>query len=173
MRAPRKLWRIGITALILSLIALGLNMVPATGGAQGGSQRELTILMGDFFFQVQGFVPNLPITLQVATPYKLTFKNVGNAVHRIKFGRGIDIEEGVPFDYVEQLFEDVNVRVRGATPAGNFKIDMQRFSELEVDPGVELIVEFTLPQSKQGEWEIGCFVTAHYEAGMFTKLIVQ
>lgn len=173
MRNHAGFWRIGPIVLVLSLVGFGWTTVPTVGGTQGTLQTQLTVLMGEFFFQAEGAPQNAPITLNVAVPYRITFKNVGKAVHRVKFGRGLVVEEGVPFSYTEDLFEGVKVRVQGKTSSGSFKIDMERFSELEIEPGVELEALFTLPQSKQGEWELGCFVIGHYEQGMKTKLIIQ
>ncbi len=169
----RRFLQVAAIALVGLLFVVGPGFMPGTSKSQGSIEREITILMGDQFFQVQGAAPNIPINLEVAVPYLITFKNVGKAVHRVKFGRGVEIEEGEPFTYVEDLFEGVKATASGETATGRFSIDMERFSELQVDPGVELTIEFTLPQSKKGEWEIGCFFPGHYDAGMFAPLTVQ
>ncbi|GBD11912.1 hypothetical protein HRbin23_01595 [bacterium HR23] len=59
---------------------------------------------------------------------------------------------------------------------GNAKAEVggAMFDELEVEPGVKDIwVRITIPEEMKGEWEIGCFVPGHYEAGMHTTLIVE
>lgn len=159
--------------LITAVLLLGMFFSPSLFGFQTSLETERTIEMGEMFFKEEGAEKNAPIVLKVAVPYKITFKNAGSLLHRVKFGSGLVVEEGVPFDYVSALFEGVNVQVSGTTPEGDFKIKMDDLDELDLDPGVEIIIEFTLPQNKRGEWEMGCFVIGHYEAGMNTRLIVE
>lgn len=44
---------------------------------------------------------------------------------------------------------------------------------MEVEPGGFASVTFALPADRRGEWEIGCFVPGHYEAGMKATLVVR
>lgn len=159
--------RLGLLLVVLAVIASSI------GWAQG-LERQLTITMGEFYFQVQGQGRNEAISLEVAVPYRVTFKNEGNVVHRVKFGRGLIVEEGVPYAYAENLFNDVPLRVEGITESGaDFRVTTNQMIELDLEPGGEIAVVFTLPQSAQGTWELGCFVIGHYEAGMRANLIVQ
>lgn len=157
---------------VLVLIAAVVFMGNAMSTAQG-FETELTILMGEFFFQLEGQAPNEPIQLETAVPYRITFKNVGNAVHRVKFGRGLIVEEGVPFEYAENLFDNVPLRIEGMANDTIFRVNTDRLLELDLEPGGELDIVFTLPQDAAGEWELGCFVVGHYEAGMLTALVVN
>jgi uncharacterized cupredoxin-like copper-binding protein len=44
----------------------------------------------------------------------------------------------------------------------------------EVDPGVrDVWIRMNVPASFKGEWELGCFIEGHYEAGMLAKLIIE
>jgi len=155
--------------IIIGVLLLGPNL----GNAQG-FQREMTILMGEFFFQVEGQDRNETIVLESGVPYRVTFRNVGNTVHRVKFGRGLIIEEGVPFAYTENLFDDVPLQIEGVSAGDiDFRVLTDRLLELDLDPGGEMDIVFTLPQNAQGAWELGCFVIGHYEAGMLAPLTVQ
>ncbi len=153
-----------VLLLILALSSWGLSQ---------GLERQLTIEMGEMYFQGAGQAQNEAISLDVGVPYRITFRNVGDEVHRVKFGRGLIVEEGVPFAYAENLFTKVPVKVQGlgATPA--FRIITNELIELDLEAGQEVEVLFTLPSSALGNWELGCFVIGHYEAGMRTDLNVR
>ena len=44
---------------------------------------------------------------------------------------------------------------------------------VENQPGETHLMSFTLPESRRGEWNTGCFLPGHYDAGMHGKLIVE
>jgi len=157
----------------LNAVVLTLAFMVASIGWAQGFERELTITMGEFFFQAEGQEQNETIVLETAVPYRVTFKNVGNTIHRVKFGRGLVVEEGVPFDYTEHLFTNIPLRIEGFNNDAEFRVNTNQLLELDLEPGSELVVVFTLPQGAQGNWELGCFVIGHYEAGMRTDLVVE
>lgn len=144
-----------------------------------GLESELTIRMGEMYFQLEGQEENEPIVLEAGVPYRVTFVNEGDTVHRVKFGRGVTAEEGVPYDYVENLFDGVFTRAAGMAGGRQLAVDTDRLLELDVDPGAVVLFTFTLPTSTRGEWEIGCFVPGsqdgpnHYIAGMRAPLIIE
>ena len=123
-------------------------------GHQHEEEIELKILVGEFFFQVEGQEKNAPLVLETGTEYELVFKNVGVVLHEVILGREVKLEEGRAVGYQERLLEDVEV-------------------ETQLGPGVELRVAFTLPDERAGEWEIGCFIPGHYEAGMHAPLSIK
>lgn len=138
-----------------------------------GFELDITVEMGEMFFQQQGMEQNAPIVLETGVPYRLTFTNVGTMVHRVKFGRGLVIEEGVPFEYTENLFTDMAVKILGIDDLAGMRVIADQLIELDLDAGKSVVVMFTLPVSKAGSWELGCFVIGHYEAGMRAPLMVQ
>ncbi|HKZ50894.1 MAG TPA: sulfocyanin-like copper-binding protein [Dehalococcoidia bacterium] len=94
--------------------------------------------------------------------------NEGSVTHELAIGRNAKkASEG--FEYGEALkvptdlffyYGDQKVEVEGA-----------EFGEVEVDPGMrDMWIRGTFPK---GEWELGCFVEGHYEAGMKAKLIFE
>ena len=123
-------------------------------GHQHGEVIELKISVGELFFQVEGQEKNSPLVLETGTEYELVFKNVGMVLHEVILGRQMKLEQGMAAGYQELLLEDVEV-------------------ETLLEPGVELRVAFTLPDEKAGEWEIGCFIPGHYEAGMHAPLSIK
>ena len=167
----RKTLTLLIAALVAALLALPVF-------AQG-LEREITILMGEMYFQVEGQEPNATIELETGVPYRITFENVGEVVHRVKFGRGVVAEEGSPYAYVEDLFSDIRVRVVGTSGEQQFAVDTDFLAELDLEPGATVEMVFTLTSDKQGEWELGCFVPStannpnHWLAGMRAPLVVR
>jgi uncharacterized cupredoxin-like copper-binding protein len=46
-------------------------------------------------------------------------------------------------------------------------------AEVEVEPGGQVLLRLHVPEDATGEWEMGCFLTGHYEAGMHGTLVVE
>ncbi len=161
-------------AVFVAAAALVLSAAMAQG-----LEQTLTVQMGEMYFQVEGSAPNAAIELETGVPYTITFENVGAVTHKVQFGRGVLVEEGVPFAYGEDLFDGVRVRVVGTSGEQQFAIESNYLFELDVDPGATVEMSFTLPNSAQGAWEIGCFVPStatapnHYVAGMRAPLLVN
>lgn len=164
--------------LTILIVALVVAFAASPAIAQG-LEREFTILMGEMYFQVEGEQQNAPIELEAGAPYRITFENVGDMVHRVKFGRGVVAEEGSPYAYVEDLFSYTRVRVIGTSGEQQFAVDTDFLGELDLEPGATVEMVFTLTNDKQGEWEIGCFVPStattpnHWMAGMRAPLNVR
>ena len=161
------------------LIAALLTALLASPAFAQGLERELTILMGEMYFQVEGQEANAPIDLETGVPYRITFVNEGDVVHRVKFGRGVVAEEGSPYAYAEDLFSYTRVRVIGTSGEQQFAVDTDFLGELDLQPGASVEMVFTLSNDKKGEWEIGCFVPStannpnHWLAGMHAPLVVR
>lgn len=175
-----------IAVLALGMIAFGLGLgsnwqpvivsADEEHGDEGHASNEVTleILMGEFFFQVEGQEPGSQIVLDAGVKYSIKFENQGAIEHEAMFGNGLNEEHPGEFHgYLFNLFEDVEVEFKGEINGETFRIEAANLNEIELMPGQSLIVEFTLPESKRGIWEIGCFVAGHYEAGMNAFLIVE
>lgn len=158
--------------LLWVLFSLWMALLPS-GFAQD-TERTLTILMGEMFFQVEGTEPGAEIRLEALVQHRVLFRNVGQEVHRAKFGRDLITEGETPSGYEENLFDDVFVRIRGWRDGRVVsRIITDRLIELDLEPEEELELIFTFPRDSRGTWEIGCFVEGHYEAGMFASVIVE
>jgi uncharacterized cupredoxin-like copper-binding protein len=177
MRAKKLL----LGVLALGALALGLaltsSQLPALAHGDEedtGNAVEVTVLMGEMFFQVEGQGKNEPIVLKAGETYELVFKNVGSVVHEAKFGKELKAnDEGQPAGYLENLFEGVEVKIEGDMAGGEFEIEAESLDEIDLSPGDILRVIVTLPEEEVGEWEIGCFVPGHYQAGMKAPIIVE
>lgn len=104
---------------------------------------KLEIEMGSMYFQVEGQGKNAPITLEVGKIYLLEFKNVdADLHHNALFGKDPDLDNR----HYKTLLID-----------GFFGV------ELEGGQNGEIVIQVP---DKPGDWEVGCFVNGHYEAGM-------
>ncbi|MFU8887351.1 MAG: hypothetical protein ACNA8N_01975 [Trueperaceae bacterium] len=157
----------------MTAVATILALLIGAAVAQG-LEREVTIRVGEFYFQVDGQEANAPIELDAVMPYRVTIVNEGSMLHRVKLGRGVVVEEGVPFAYHEILFDAVPLRITGTTAEGaTFRIDTTYLTQLDLAPGASIEIAFTLPSTTRGDWEIGCFIPGHYEAGHHAALVVH
>jgi uncharacterized cupredoxin-like copper-binding protein len=50
---------------------------------------------------------------------------------------------------------------------------MHGFLGLHLKPGEKAVLHIWIPEDKKGEWEIGCFMPGHYEAGQKAPLIIE
>ncbi len=156
---------------------------------------KITIDMEDFHFTVEGQQPSTPILLKVGQLYDMTIKNTGKYAHEIWWGRDPRMveDEGRLDGYKTNLLENVAVAITGTQPNSTdpFEIDINGLVEIEEAPGQQFTIEFKLPDSAKGQWEIGCFQpmpkatetapatdtpapdVPHYTVGMKLDLIVQ
>ncbi len=173
--ARRDVFRVAGTAAIggLALAALPKGLVrmaratEAHGGAEGAEKLEIEL--GEMFFRVEGQGEGEPIHLAAGQKYEIEFKNVGAAKHEVMIGREVHAEDGRPHGYETNLFEGVETKFEGH----GWEVEATGMKEIELEPGEEVELVFTLPAGKTGEWEIGCFVPGHYEAGMKLPVIVE
>ncbi len=148
------------TAGLVAISGIVGASVPGIAKAHGEVTLEpdLTIGMGEFFFQLHGQEPNEPIRMEAGKKYLVFFENEGQVTHEIHFGREPDLEER---EYKVNLLGNENDH------------ENHGFIALILQPGETATMQFFIPESKRGEWEIGCFMLGHYEAGQKTTLIVE
>ena len=124
-------------------------------------EADVEIALGEFYFQVVNdggrAEENAPIELPAGEELLVRFVNEGQTLHLVTMGRDAD-PDGLG-GYRENLFGG------GATGSG--------FLSVNVEPGNEFLLHLFLPQDAAGEWEIGCFIPGHYQAGMKAPLIIS
>ena len=54
-----------------------------------------------------------------------------------------------------------------------FELVANGLTYFRLEPGQEAELEMTLPAEVIGEWEMGCFISPHYQNGMHLKFIVE
>jgi uncharacterized cupredoxin-like copper-binding protein len=129
----------------------GAVLSNVTGFAQKDpTKADLEIKMGEFYFQVPGKDKNAPIELAADKELLIKFVNEGKVAHEAHFGRN--------FDSAKRLYkEDL----------------MPGFLGLHLEPGQVGYLHILLSDKQKGEWELGCLISGHYEAGQKAKLIVK
>jgi len=122
---------------------------------------DTEIALGEFFFQEITSdgrrEKNAPIELPAGEEVLIRFINEGNDIHLVSMGRDAD-PSGLG-GYRENLFGG------GAIGSG--------FLSINVETGNQALLHIFLPDDAAGEWEIGCFVSGHYRAGMKAPLIIN
>jgi len=142
------------------------------GCKRGGGQAstKVTVTMVDF-----GFQPN-PIRLKAGVPVEVTLVNKGANEHEVLIGRNVKKEDGKPAGFEVDLFDHGKIPVEIVSGKDYKKPDAKAIQEegwhVEIEPGGQVTLRFTIPPEKAGEWEIACFLPGHYEAGMHGKVIV-
>jgi len=186
------------SVLVVLFITAALFVVSPFRAARAADEATKVVIdMNEFHFIVEGGQPDAPITLKAGTLYDLTVKNTGQLPHEIWFGK--DPKQGEDGDrldgYQTNLLTNVPIAIIGGEPdtATGYEIDVSGLTEIEEGPGQSYTIEFTLPDSLKGNWEVGCFqpmpkapigstpdATAaqmpdvpHYTVGMKADLTVQ
>ncbi len=99
--------------------------------------------------------------------------NEGAIMHELMIGRKVK-HAGDEHGYEEALNKLVPSDLffyYGQTKA---EVGDAEFGELEVEPGIrDIWIRMNIPPELKGEWELGCFVEGHYEAGMHARLIIE
>ncbi len=126
--------------------------------AHEGDEGVLEIHLGEFYFQAHDAEKNAPIRLKAGEAHLIRFMNEGQVEHEIHFGRDANVAEA---HYMENLFG----------PGGDEA--MRGWLGLHLKPGEAATIHVFIPESKKGEWEIGCFMPGHYEAGQKAPLIIE
>lgn len=132
-------------------------------------EAMIQINMYEMYFANPEGEKNPTFRLPVGQTVGIHLHNEGAIVHELAIGRGRTADGGFKVVLTEQVpmdvffyYGEVKAELEGAT-----------FGELEVDQRVkDTWLRAKFEEESKGEWEIGCFVEGHYEAGMHAKLII-
>ena len=165
-------------ALVIAISAVAPLKVMADeedhGQEHGEEAVEIEIIMDEQFFQQVGQGENETVTINADELISIEFYNDGFEKHEIMFGRGgFMMEEGESHGYMENLFDGVMVVMRGESDGNEFEVMAGDLLEITLDAEAALTIEFIVPESKAGTWELGCFLKDHYEKGMHSSLVVK
>ncbi len=145
-----------ISASVILAAACGGTTPAAVDPAQG---RVIDVTMTEFAFS--------PATITLAPGEKVTFKlkNTGVVEHDFMAGREATPGKGYALDWIAKA-------VDGARPPHTHAGETAMGEGVRVSADWMMTLTVVVPQEK-GEYEFGCFVQGHYEAGMKGKLIIQ
>ena len=105
--------------------------------------------------------------------------------HEILFGRNpTKYPGGYAHTYSEPLLDDVAVMLTNPLDK-DFMVNVPGLDQFQIGVGKQMTIEFTLPDSKVGSWEMGCFEfvsmnnseanpgPTHYDVGMHLPIVVS
>jgi uncharacterized cupredoxin-like copper-binding protein len=133
------------------LLALILTALLGTALAQYAisGERIVTFIMGDIYFEIEGQERGEALTVSPGEIVTFIVRNVGGMAHNVQFGRDMDPQTR---RYQTELFPG--------------------FAGLDLDAGEEARLTLQMPE-EPGEWEIGCLILGHYEAGQVLALVIE
>jgi len=151
--------------------ALAGLCAPATAFA--ANVHKVSVVMKEF-----SFTP-AKVELKVGETVELTLRNAGQVAHDWMAGDGLvntPDEKGFRKDLLVLLKPDVHGRKFTAEKVGvPSKADsIKRISTgVEIEPGGEVTLRFTVPAAAKGTWNMDCVLTGHYESGMKGTIVIQ
>lgn len=105
---------------------------------------------------------------RVGTPYRFTISNPGALSH--EFVLMPEGQEHHMQDSRHAGHHEDGGHAQGMDDQMKMDGSMLHISQSELFPGASVTVEFTF--SNPGEYQFGCYLPGHYEAGMFTTVTV-
>jgi uncharacterized cupredoxin-like copper-binding protein len=148
------------------LLVLLVIFAAAMSGCGNKVVEKIEIHLSEFAFD-----PNL-ITFPAGAEVHLILINDGALEHELLIGRN-------PGDgYEVDLFDHDPNNVEASGGEGFHVRSDEEIAEegyhVELEPGASGTLIFTVPESKIGEWEMGCFLDGgvHYESGMHGTVTV-
>jgi uncharacterized cupredoxin-like copper-binding protein len=163
-----RLWRLGVLIGVGALVSL---CAPATLLAAG--PQKVSVVMKEF-----SFTP-AKVELKVGETVELTLRNAGQMAHDWMVGDGLvntQDEKGFRKDLLALLKPEERGRKFTAERVGvPSKADgINRISTgVELEPGGEVTLRFTVPAAAKGTWTMACVLTGHYESGMKGAIVIQ
>ncbi len=148
---------IGTALLMLLLAACAPQATPGAGAIQ--------VKMGEFYFKPE------TIQLKAGQQVRIELVNEGKVEHEFMVGREVEMHEGKAETFEKDFFE--GIEIAHTVEEGKLMKEPGHGTEVELESGGKATLTFTVPADRKGEWEIGCFVPGHYEAGMKGKLVVE
>ncbi|GBD07829.1 Auracyanin-A [Candidatus Thermoflexus japonica] len=153
--------QLGVLLIGLALLLSACATSPTRG------VTAITVELGEFYFK--------PARLELPAGQTVTLQliNKGQVEHEFMVGREVEQHEheGKMEGFSQDFFAGMEVTY--TVEKGKVEREEEHGFEVELEPGGKATLTFTVPSDRKGEWEIGCFVPGHYEAGMKGVLIVR
>ena len=104
--------------------------------------------------------------------------------HEVLFGKNITKLGDFAHTYTDPLLSDVPVMITSAADS-DFMVNVAGLNQFQVGADKALTIQFTLPDAKVGDWELGCFEfmsmdstedhpgPTHYDVGMHLPITVM
>jgi hypothetical protein len=172
---------------LIAAISTVVPFVALSAPVKQASNEPITIniSMNEYKYVVEGQKDGDPIRLETGKPYRLVFHNIGTSQHEALIGQEPKIiTGGFKHDFTRNLLEDIETTITNGQDESGFTIGAAGLAEFELLVKQDLAIEFTLPDDKVGDWEMGCFVSldpkatdenpgaGHYDVGMHLSVTV-
>jgi plastocyanin len=155
-----------VGAVILAALVLVFADIGGTGPLTTGTEVE--VVMEDYRFVES------EVRVPAGEPVTFVFVNQDEVTHSVSLGRTVTEEGGRAVGFAEDLLADLPVRT---VPASALTTPQAPYTGLSVavHGGEEVRLEVTLPESRTGTWQLGCFTGrgCHYQAGLAATLYVE
>jgi len=176
--------------LFLFACLIGLLSLPAFAQEHNMNMAtdavKINITMSDYHFVIEGQKPDQPLQLQAGQIYQITFSNKSESkmAHEILFGKSVTKLSNFAHTYTDPLLSNVPVMITSAADS-DFMVNVAGLDQLQIGVDKALTIEFTLPDTKVGDWELGCFEylsmtdsddhpgPTHYDVGMHLPITVS
>ena len=146
---------------------------------------KINIALSDYHFIVDGQKPDAPLALQAGQDYQITFTNKSESkmAHEVLFGKNVTKLGNFAHTYTDPLLSDVPVMLTSPSDS-DFMVNVAGLDQFQIGVDKSVTIEFTLPDSKVGDWEMGCFEylsmsdsdthpgPTHYDVGMHLPITV-
>ena len=178
-----RLVKFGFIAAISAVVPFVALSAPVKQASD--EPTTFNISMSEYKYVVEGQKEGDPIRLETGKPYRLVFHNIGTSEHEALIGQEPKIiTGGFKHDFTNNLLEDVETTITNGQEESGFTIGAAGLAEFELLVKQDLAIEFTLPDDKVGDWEMGCFVSldpkapednpgaGHYDVGMHLPVTV-
>lgn len=162
-----------IATLLSFLFAFWFVAIPVSSGFARNShdrvkEKTIRITMKDF-----KFVPK-KINIPTGEKVVIKFKNKGRMDHEFLAGKDVK-KDGMGFK--TDFFSNINVKMTvNGKQVSNDRMNKNIGTMMYLKPGQHGTMTFTVPSSKAGRYEIGCFKKmgekTHYAIGMKGTMIV-
>ncbi|MEP6985448.1 MAG: hypothetical protein ABI970_07615 [Chloroflexota bacterium] len=166
--------------MLAPFAAVVIHAQDATAEATSSPEAtKISITLSEYSFQIEGQKTGEALQLKTNTAYEITVKDGGLLNHELLIGTAVKtVNGGFLHDYGTFLLDGVDVEVSGSMNDKAFTIVAPGIHEVQLAPGQEVTLAFTLTDDKAGKWEAGCFNymqatnnddnpgPSHYDVGM-------
>lgn len=164
---PRTSLVVGLVA-VAAILLLVLSSRGSTSPGHPDADGELDVTLA-----IRDFEPS-HLYLPTGEPLTLRMVNESDVGHVVAFGRETVEEGGHPAAPQVDMLEGVAVTTAPGS-ALQPPTDDDPYTGIRVETGEEVTVQFTLPEDRAGEWELGCFTASgcYYEIGFRADVTVE
>ena len=159
--------------ITLAAALCAMMVLLTTRVATAADVHKVTLVMREYAFEPE------TIQLRVGEEVELTIQNPGRSTHEWLVGSGL-LKQPDGKGFQKDLFSLLDPSRDGrrySLERGGLASKAESIprisSGLRLEPGGEVTLHFTVPESARGEWQMACFFSGHYEKGMKGTLVIE